>query len=99
LSDTNRLVLVGRIAGIDALRYTPAGVAIVRFVLEHASEQAEAGSPRKVNLEMTCVATETTARLVAATPLGTTVRVSGFVAAKSKTRRALELHAVSIELQ
>jgi len=42
LTGANRLTLSGTIAALDALRHTPAGIALVEFVLAHDSQQAEA---------------------------------------------------------
>lgn len=71
----------------------------MRFRVEHVSEQVEAGEKRKVMLEMPCVAVEREARLVAAAPLGASVRISGFVAMRSKSGRGLELHASDLRFE
>ena len=87
----------GRIVERDSLRYTPAGIAIIRMTVAHQSEQIEAGEPRALELELTCIAVEAEARLIAKAALGTMVRVSGFLARKSRTSRNIELHAASVE--
>jgi primosomal replication protein N len=99
LSESNRLILTGRVVELEALRYTPAGVAIVRFKLAHDSEQSEAGEIRQLHMEIACVATETMARLVCAAPLGSPVRVEGFIAHRSKNHRGIELHADNIQFE
>jgi primosomal replication protein N len=98
-SATNCFEVVGRVVAIEPLRYTPAGIPIVRFVLLHASEQLEAGSARTVGFELGCVATESLARLTAQAPLGTTARVSGFLAPRTKAGRTLEVHVQSIHFE
>jgi len=82
---------------LDALRYTPAGVPMLKFRLQHDSEQGEAGSARKVSCEIAAVAFEREAKLLAAAKPGSNVKVSGFLAAKSRSSRALVLHATEIE--
>jgi primosomal replication protein N len=93
----NRLELSGRLLELGALRLTPAGVAALEFRLVHESEQAEAGSRRKVQAELPAIAFETEARLIAARPLGSEVRLHGFVSAKSQRSKKLVLHVTHVE--
>ena len=79
------------------MRYTPAGVAAVEFKLGHESEQDEAGGKRTIQAEVSAVAFETQAKLLAGRPLGSSVRVEGFLGAKSKRSRRLVLHVTNIE--
>ena len=58
----NRVSLHGRLVELDALRYTPAGVPIVKFRLAHESEQSEGGALRKVGCEVAGVAFEAEAK-------------------------------------
>ena len=93
----NALVIVGRLVEIDALRHTPAGIAIVRARLAHQSMQLEAGIPRVVDLELALFAVGDDARLLAAASIGLPIRASGFLAVKAKSSRQLVLHATRIE--
>ena len=93
----NRVELSGRLLELGALRYTPAGVAALEFKLSHESEQGEAGGRRKVQAEIGAIAFETQARLIAARPLGTELRVQGFLGAKSRRSKKLTLHVTNIE--
>lgn len=97
MASANRVVLSGRIVELDALRHTPAGVPVLSFRLSHESTQSEAGSERKVECEIAAMAFEREARLLAAAKLGGAVTVTGFLAAKSRTRRQPVLHATNIE--
>ena len=76
---------------------TPAGVAAVEFKLAHESEQEEAGGKRKVNAEVGAIAFETQARLIAGRPLGSEMRLAGFLSSKSKRSKKLVLHVTNIE--
>lgn len=87
----------GRLLELGALRYTPAGVAAVEFKLAHESEQDEAGSRRKIQAEIGAIAFETQARFIANARLGTSVKVHGFLGAKSKRSKRLVLHVTNIE--
>jgi primosomal replication protein N len=93
----NRFVLSGNLIELDALRYTPAGIPVVNFRLNHASEQIEAGAKRAVQCEVSAMAFEREARLIAAGRPGMQVKVTGFLAGKSRDSRQLVLHATDIE--
>ena len=87
----------GRLLELSALRYTPAGIPALEFKLRHESEQAEAGSPRKVEAEIGGIAFGAQARLLAAAKLNTELKLHGFLAAKSKRSKKLVLHVTNIE--
>ena len=79
------------------MRYTPAGVAAVEFKLAHESQQDEAGGRRAIQAEVSAVAFETQAKLLAGTKLGADLRIEGFLGAKSKRSKRLVLHVTNIE--
>jgi primosomal replication protein N len=79
------------------LRFTPAGVPVVEFKIDHESEQDEAGSKRKITAEVTAVAFEAQARLVAKAKPGSGVKLEGFLGAKSKRSKRIVLHVTNIE--
>ncbi len=93
----NRLELSGRLLERGALRHTPAGLAALEFKIAHESEQDEAGGRRQVRAELGAVAFEAQARLIAGRPLGSEVRLQGFLSAKSKRSKKLMLHVTNIE--
>ena len=95
----NRLELSGRLLELGALRYTPAGVAAIEFKVAHESEQDEAGGSRKVLAEVGAIAFETQAKLLAGRPLGSEVKLQGFLAAKGKRSKKLLLHVTNIEFK
>lgn len=97
MAQANRVTISGRLIELDALRHTPAGVAVLKFRLQHDSSQTEAGGERKVSCEVAAVAFEREAKLLAVAKLGSIVKVNGFLAAKSRTSRTLVLHATQIE--
>ena len=90
-------MLSGKLIERDALRYTPAGIPVVNFRLSHASEQIEAGGKRAVQCELAGLAFEREARLMAAARAGMQVKVTGFLAGKSRGSKQLVLHATNIE--
>ena len=82
---------------LSALRYTPAGVPVVEFKLDHESEQDEAGTKRKVKAEISAVAFEAQARLVSKIKLNSDLKVKGFLSARTKRSKRLVLHVTNIE--
>jgi primosomal replication protein N len=79
------------------LRYTPAGLAALEFRLGHESEQDEAGGRRTIQAEISAIAFETQAKLLSGRPLGSPVKVQGFLGARSKRSKKLILHVTKIE--
>ena len=82
---------------LSELRYTPAGIPVVEFKLDHESEQDEAGSKRKVKAEISAVAFAAQARLVSKIKLNSDLKVEGFLGAKTRRSKKLVLHVTNIE--
>lgn len=76
---------------ITPLRYTPAGIPLLSFVLRHASEQLEAGMKRKVFCEVNAVALGELA-LNPQIKIGNQIKVSGFLAKRSMKSSQLVMH-------
>jgi primosomal replication protein N len=93
----NRVELTGALLTKGPLRFTPAGVPVVEFSLRHLSDQEEAGANRQVACEIACVALGPPAGLLNSAALNTSLKVVGFLAAKSLKNRALALHINEIE--
>lgn len=96
----NLTSLSGVVLERGALRHTPAGIAVIDFRLLHQSEQVEAESLRKVECEMPCIALGPVANLIAALKPGEgmeSVKVGGFLAARSLKIRSPVLHVTTIE--
>ena len=82
---------------LSALRYTPAGIPVVEFKLDHESEQDEAGTRRRVKAQISAVAFEAQARLVSKMKLNSDLQVKGFLSAKTRRSKKLVLHVTNIE--
>lgn len=93
----NRLVIEGNITEIEALRHTPAGVPMMGFRIAHASEQIEAGRPRKVECELQVVALGQSAIMMGGARPGEGVKLTGFLAAKGNKSRQPVLHIEHVE--
>ena len=81
------------------MRYTPAGIPVVEFKLEHESEQEEAGSKREVKAEIPAVAFQAQAQLLANAGMNTEATVEGFLSAKTKRSKRLVLHVTNIKFE
>lgn len=97
--DGNRVRVSGKIADLDELRFTPAGIPIIRFTIHHVSEQNEADTKRRVECEIPAIAMTETAKRVAQIKLGTFVKLEGFLDRKNRNNQSLVLHVDKIELK
>lgn len=93
----NRLEVQGQILELSPLRYTPAGVAVLEFLLSHESEVTEAGQVRRLAFTLAVVALGDLAQMAGTTSLGRTVRVQGFLAPVRKDSTKFRLHAQHIQ--
>jgi primosomal replication protein N len=92
----NKLAISGQVIQIDDLRYTPAGLPLLRFVIKHDSEDIEAGYKRKVECEIKAVAIGDLANTNI--KLGIKLNALGFIAKQSAKSTQLVLHIKKIEL-
>ncbi|MCW5576678.1 MAG: primosomal replication protein N [Burkholderiales bacterium] len=83
---------------MEPLRYTPAGLPVVDFILAHASQQTEADSPRQVEFEMPAKAVGDLAARIAKIRGGSRVKAQGFLNRKHRMSRQVVLHVTNIEL-
>ncbi|WP_020168462.1 MULTISPECIES: primosomal replication protein N [Methylotenera] len=92
----NTLVISGVVLSIEPVRYTPAGIPLLSFVLQHASEQIEAGLKRKVECEVNAVAMGNLANH----PIqqGSLIKVKGFLAKRSAKSNHLVLHVEQLQI-
>ena len=83
----------------ETLRHTPAGVPILALTLQHESRQVEGGMPRQVGFEIEAMAVGELARQMDSIEAGSTLRVEGFLASRSKLSTRLVLHVSEFEIQ
>jgi primosomal replication protein N len=76
----NQLVLSARIAEVNALRYTPAGLPALDLRLEHESEMTEAGGTRQVKVAIKAVAFGPMAETLSRQAATSVWRFAGFLA-------------------
>ena len=85
-------------AGRETLRYSPAGIPLLNAVLQHESEQPEAGASRRVEMEVAAIFAGKLAESVNRLELGTGLKVIGFLAPKRRQSKLLALHITEFEL-
>ncbi|WP_297529554.1 primosomal replication protein N [Thiohalobacter sp.] len=96
----NRTELEGWLVAPPEVRYTPAGIPIARFLLEHRSTQTEAAHPVEIRARMRVVAAGRALQdRLAGLETGSRLRVRGFLAQPSRRSGpvTIELHADCIE--
>ncbi len=87
----NRIELTACIAELSPLRYTPAGIPALNFILEHESEMMEAGVSRQVKLTLKAVAFGTLAEQAVQLALGKAFRFTGFLI-NARTSKGVVFH-------
>ncbi|MFA6179868.1 MAG: primosomal replication protein N [Candidatus Methylopumilus sp.] len=96
--ETNLLVMQGEVVQIEILRYTPAGIPLLSFVLRHLSEQPEAGMQRRVECEVNAVIMGELAEKSQGIKAGALLKVAGFIARRSLKSTQLVLHINTLEM-
>jgi len=94
----NRLVLQAKLLTADELRRTPAGLPVLEFRVEHDSEQIESGAARRTAFELDCVIVGPPAERMKAPP-GTELKLTGFLATRSRMSTRLVLHVNEFEIK
>jgi primosomal replication protein N len=96
----NSLTLSGVVIGLEPIRYTPAGLPLLSFVLQHASEQTEAGLKRKVECEVNAVVLGSLTSEFAKNNIqvGDNIKAKGFLAKRSAKSSQLVFHIEKLEL-
>lgn len=91
-------MLSGRIVEREALRYTPAGLPLVRLRIEHRSRIVEADAPREVQCTVDAVAIGAVALQVPASAEASEVTVRGFLCRGSLRDERLVLHLEALRV-
>lgn len=93
----NSFEIDGVLTEVGQVRFSPGGVPVLAGRIEHRSRRIEAGVAREVGVELQVVAVGDKAKILALASLGSTARLTGFLAAKSLRSRAPVLHIDTIE--
>lgn len=85
----NQVRIRATVVAKSALRYTPAGIAVLEASFAHEGTAIEAGGERKLSFEFSAIALGAIAQALDREPLGSPMTLAGFIA--PRTRRALRL--------
>jgi primosomal replication protein N len=88
----NQIVLSGVMRNPQPIRYSPAGVAVLMFELQHQSRQEEAGTSLNVSLNLRVQAAGELAQEIGRFTEGTEMVVKGFLARASQRSDSPVLH-------
>jgi primosomal replication protein N len=94
----NQIVLSGVMRNPQPIRYSPAGVPVLRFELQHQSRQAEANTALRVSVIMRVQAAGELAREIQRFAEGAEIVVKGFLARSSQRSDIPVLHVNSYKL-
>lgn len=92
----NELLLTAKLVAKSVLRFTPAGVPVCEFELEHESVQLEASKSRQVRCVMSAVALGSAANQVDVLDLGCLKNWLGFMALRSHKSKSLRFHVCAV---
>lgn len=93
----NHVELIARIAELSPVRYTPAGIPAINFILEHGSEIIEAGVNRQVKLTIRAIAFGTLAEQAAKLSLISSFKFTGFLI-NARTSKGVVFHIQALYL-
>ncbi len=96
-TEVNQFIVQGLISELSPLRYTPAGVPVLEFLLFHESEVTEASQPRRISFSIGVLAMGDLAQMAGTICLGCKVRLQGFLVPVRKDSQKYRLHAQHIQ--
>jgi primosomal replication protein N len=91
----NHLTLTASVIGVQALRYTPAGLPVLDMTLRHESEVVQEGQPRKVSVELRGRAVGSVVPAVQGLDIGASRDFSGFLGAQ-RNGRGVVFHLLQV---
>lgn len=91
----NTLVIAGTVLKCEPVRYTPAGLPLLSFLLQHVSEVEESGLKRRVQCQLSAMMIGDLAK----TSLleGSHIQAKGFLAQRSAKSTQLVMHIQQIQ--
>ena len=92
----NQFVLTGKLVAKSVLRYSPAGIPVCEFEIEHESERLEAAILRLVHCVVSAVAMGAAALETNQLGLGIEKQWSGFITLRSHKSKSLQFHVCGI---
>jgi primosomal replication protein N len=94
----NQLRIRAKAVGKSALRYTPAGVAVLEATCEHNGSVTEAAVERTLGFAFSAIALGAVAQALDRESLGTTLTLQGFIAPRSRRTTRLLVHVTEYQV-
>ena len=94
----NQLRIRAKAVAKSALRYTPAGVAVLEASFEHEGSVKEAAAERSLAFEFSAIAVGAVALALDREPLGAQMTLDGFIAPRSRRTTRLLVHITEYKL-
>lgn len=88
----NQLRIRGKAVAKSALRYTPAGIAVLEASFEHEGSVFEATAERTLAFEFSAIALGALAQALDREPLGKPMMLEGFIAPRTRRSTRLVMH-------
>lgn len=88
----NNVIIGGVIVNLVTPRYTPAGILIAEFKVNHSSSQVEAGHLRKIEFELEAIAMAEIAQTIISIGSGSHVELTGFITKRNRLSNQLVFH-------
>jgi primosomal replication protein N len=88
----NQLRIRGKAVAKSALRYTPAGIAVLEASFEHEGSVTEATAERTLAFEFSVIALGAVAQALDREPLGKPMILEGFIAPRTRRSTRLVMH-------
>ncbi len=94
----NQLRIRGKAVAKSALRYTPAGVAVLEASFEHEGTVTEDAGERALAFEFSAIALGAVAQAIDREPLGTPMVLEGFIAPRTRRTTRLVMHVTEYKI-
>ncbi|HVE90131.1 MAG TPA: primosomal replication protein N [Burkholderiaceae bacterium] len=94
----NQLRIRAKLVAKSALRYTPAGVAVLEASFEHEGTVTEAASERTLAFEFSAIALGAVAQSLDREALGRLMMLEGFVAPRTRRTTRLVVHVTEYKI-
>ena len=94
----NQLRIHAKAVAKSALRYTPAGVAVLEASFEHQGSVQEAAAERSLAFEFSAIAVGAVALALDREPLGKPMMLEGFIAPRSRRTTRLLVHVTEYKV-
>jgi primosomal replication protein N len=94
----NEFRLTARLVNKDTIRYTPAGQAVLECQLDYSGTVFEAGTERKVQIQILAIAIGQEVNILDQMEIGQLRNFQGFMAHRSARQKALVFHITHISI-